>query len=192
MIFGSAESLLLRGLLCSCSVLGATFHWIAQASYCSGFFCCGAQAPGHWASVVVAQGLNSCSSRALDHRLNSCGQRVRLLPGMWDLPGSGIKLESPALLGRFFTAEPRGKPINTVVFVCYLESWKLAELTFLLLLVDSLGSTTYIIRLYVNKELTLHYNKCAFSFSCLIALTRTSTTILNRSVKWIYLPYFWP
>ena len=29
---------------------------------------------------------------------------------MWDLPGSGIETESPALAGGFFTAEPQGKP----------------------------------------------------------------------------------
>ena len=28
---------------------------------------------GALASVVAARGLNSCSSRALEHRLNSCG-----------------------------------------------------------------------------------------------------------------------
>ena len=32
---------------------------------------------------------------------------------MWDLPGSGIELESPALLGRFFTNEPPGKPLTS-------------------------------------------------------------------------------
>ena len=29
---------------------------------------------------------------------------------MWDLPGPGIELGSPALAGRFFTTEPPGKP----------------------------------------------------------------------------------
>ena len=29
---------------------------------------------------------------------------------MWDLPGAGIELVSPALAGRFFTTEPPGKP----------------------------------------------------------------------------------
>ena len=29
---------------------------------------------------------------------------------MWDLPGPGIGLASPALAGRFFTTEPPGKP----------------------------------------------------------------------------------
>ena len=40
---------------------------------------------------------------------------------MWNLPGSGIELRSPALAGRFFTAEPPGKP-NNVLFVCQLNS----------------------------------------------------------------------
>ena len=30
---------------------------------------------------------------------------------LWDLPGSGIGLMSPALAGRFFTTKPPGKPI---------------------------------------------------------------------------------
>ena len=29
---------------------------------------------------------------------------------MWDLLGSGVKLPSPALAGKFFTTEPPGKP----------------------------------------------------------------------------------
>ena len=50
-IFGCAGSSLLLGLLSACSV---------QASHCSSFFCCGAQALGLRASEVVAPGL-SCS-----------------------------------------------------------------------------------------------------------------------------------
>ena len=38
--------------------------------------CCGAQAIGEWASVVVAHGLNSCGSWALEHRLSSCGAQA--------------------------------------------------------------------------------------------------------------------
>jgi len=57
----------------------------------------------------VACGLDSCGSRALEHRLNSCGQWAELLWGMWDLLGSGIELVSPALVGGFFTTEPPGK-----------------------------------------------------------------------------------
>ena len=38
---------------------------VEQASHCSGFSCCRAQALGAWASLVVACGLSSCGSRAL-------------------------------------------------------------------------------------------------------------------------------
>ena len=38
--------------------------------------CCGAQALGVWASVVVARSLSSCDLRALEHRLSSCGARA--------------------------------------------------------------------------------------------------------------------
>ena len=62
--FGSVGSLLLCGLLSSCSV------W---ASHCRGFSCCGARVLGIWASVVVAQGLSSFSSWALEHRLSCSG-----------------------------------------------------------------------------------------------------------------------
>ena len=82
-IFGCAGSLSLLGLFCSCSV------W---ASHCSGFSC--------------------CSSWVLEHRLNSGGTQGQLLLGMWGLPRSGIKPVSPALalVGRFFSIEPPGKP----------------------------------------------------------------------------------
>ena len=43
----------------------------------------------------------------LEHRLSSCG--AQLLLGMWDLPGLGIKPESPVLAGGFFTTEPPGR-----------------------------------------------------------------------------------
>ena len=36
----------------------------------------GAWALGVWASVVVACGLSSCGSQALEHRLSSCGARA--------------------------------------------------------------------------------------------------------------------
>ena len=55
---------------------GATLHCGAQASHCGGFSCCGARALGTWASVVVAHGLSSCSSQALERRLGSCGARA--------------------------------------------------------------------------------------------------------------------
>ena len=65
---------------------------------------------GARASVVVAHGFSSRGSRALEHRLNSCGAWAWLLQGMWELPRSGIKPISPALVDGFFTTEPPGKP----------------------------------------------------------------------------------
>ena len=54
-------------------VSGATLYCGARASHCSGFSCCRAWALGAWASAVVARGLSSCGSWALERRLSSCG-----------------------------------------------------------------------------------------------------------------------
>ena len=74
------------GLLC-CSV------W---PSHCGGFSCFKAQALGH-------AGFHSCHMSVVAvPRLQSTGSVVMAygLPGMWDLPGSGIELMSPALAGK--------------------------------------------------------------------------------------------
>ena len=44
---------------------------------------------------------------------------------MWDPPGSGIELVSPALAGGFFTTEPPGKPWNGEFGTCksVWENW---------------------------------------------------------------------
>ena len=55
---------------------GATLCYGTWASPCGGFSCCGAQALGARASVVVARGLSSCGLRALELRLSSCGSRA--------------------------------------------------------------------------------------------------------------------
>ena len=55
-------------------------------------------------------GFSSCGTRALEHRLSSCGARAQLLRGMWDLPRPGIEPVSPALAGGFLTIAPPGKP----------------------------------------------------------------------------------
>ena len=78
------------------------------------------------ASLVVARGLSSCGSRALECRLSSCGARDQLLCSMWDLPGPGLEPVSPALAGGFLTTAPPGKSldlildrkINMYVYVC--------------------------------------------------------------------------
>ena len=55
-------------------------------------------------------GLSSCGSWALERRLSSCGARVLLLCGIWDLPGPGLEPMSPALAGGSLTTAPPGKP----------------------------------------------------------------------------------
>ena len=95
--------------------VGATLRCSARASHCSGFSCWGAQALGTWASVVVAHGLSSCGSQALECRLSSCGARAQLLRGMWDLPRPGIEPLSPALAGGFLSTAPPGKSLKTLL-----------------------------------------------------------------------------
>ena len=63
-----------RGLSLVVSRVGATLRCGVWASHCGGFSCCGAQALGARASVVVAQGL-SCSAACgifPDQGLNPC------------------------------------------------------------------------------------------------------------------------
>ena len=66
---------------------------------------------GAWASVVVAHGLSSCGSWALEHRLSSCGAQAQLPHGMWDPPGPGLEPVSPALAGGLSATEPPGKSL---------------------------------------------------------------------------------
>ena len=78
---------------------------------------CGAQASHYvafllWSTGFRALGFSICSSQALGHTFSSCGSQAKLLSSMWDLPGSGTKLASPALAGKFFITEPPGKPSN--------------------------------------------------------------------------------
>ena len=61
-------------------------------------------------------GFSSCGSRALEHRLSSCGSRAQLLCSMWDLPGPGLEPVSPELAGRFLTTAPPGKSLKTETF----------------------------------------------------------------------------
>ena len=69
-IFGSA--LLLLGLFSSGDEWGLLFGCGVQVSHCAGFYC-GAQVQSPQASVVVAHGLSSFGSWALEHRLSTCG-----------------------------------------------------------------------------------------------------------------------
>ena len=91
------------GLFSSRDEQGPPSSCSAQASPCGGFSCCRAQA-------LELAGFISCGSQAPRDRLESCGPRGQLFPGMWDFPPSGTEPVSPALAGRFFNSEPPGKP----------------------------------------------------------------------------------
>ena len=75
-IFGCIGSLLLRTGFLYLQRAGATLRCGARASHWGGFSCCRAWDLGAWASVVVAHGLSSCGSRALERRLSSCGAQA--------------------------------------------------------------------------------------------------------------------
>ena len=77
---------------------------ISGATRCCDFSCCGACALEPEGFSTVVPGLWRSGTTVVAHRL-SC---------MWDLPGSGIKLVSPALAGRFFTTELPGKPAQSI------------------------------------------------------------------------------
>ena len=67
--FECAGSLLLRGLFSSCREQGLLCSCRVLTSHCGGFSGCGA-----WALKYT--GFSPCSSRALEHRLNSFGTRA--------------------------------------------------------------------------------------------------------------------
>ena len=89
-------------LLCSCV---QSFH-CDGFSYCGGFSSMELRLWGVWASVVAC-GLSSCSSRALEHRLSSCGKWTDLFLDMWDHSESGM---SPALAGILYHWATREAP----------------------------------------------------------------------------------
>ena len=64
---------------------GLLFSYDAPASHRGGFSCCGAQALGAQASVVAVHALSFCGSWVLEHRLNTCGARAKLLLCIWHL-----------------------------------------------------------------------------------------------------------
>ena len=60
----------------SCGEWGLPFVAVLWLLTAVASLCCGAQAVGGRASVVVVRWLSSCGSRALERRLSSCGAEV--------------------------------------------------------------------------------------------------------------------
>ena len=93
-----------------------------------GLCCCAGISP-----VVLGEPLIAGASLVAEHRvLGTRAQwlqppapehrhRTWLLYSLWDLPGLGFKLMSPALVGRFFTPEPQGKPY--CIFIQSNATW---------------------------------------------------------------------
>ena len=102
--------MLLPGLSSTCSEQGLLPSWGAQTSHCSSSSSYRIQTLGTWAP---ARGLDSFSSRTPEHRLSSCGTQPWFLQGTWDLPASGVKPVSPALvLLDSFPLSHQGNPGN--------------------------------------------------------------------------------
>ena len=85
------------------------------ASHCSGFCWCEAWALAAQASVLGARGLTSCSSWALDIGSTAVAHRLTCSEAC------GIFLEwarthVPCLVGRCFTTEPPGQPLQFKTF----------------------------------------------------------------------------
>ena len=99
-ILGCVGSSLLHVGFLQLRGVGATLRCGARASHCGSFSCCRAQALGTQPSVVAVCGLSSCGSRALEHRLSSCGTLAQLLRGMWDLSGPGLEPWVPCICRR--------------------------------------------------------------------------------------------
>ena len=102
LFFSGAGAVCRLSLVAGSSGCSLTVVW---GPHCSGFSCGRGWALGH-------MGFSSCSFRALEHRLSSCGAPAELLWSTWDLPRSGIEPVSPPLAGRFPSTVPLGKPTN--------------------------------------------------------------------------------
>ena len=146
-LFFNSLNLVICFWLCWSSLLHRFFSSCGvQASRCGGFSCCRAWALGH-------ADFDSRGSWAVEH------SHVDLLCGMWHLPGPGVKLMSPALAGRFLTAEPpvvhQGNPpqsLNCVRYLLPYQShlpplpWNLALGVFPILLCPPSQAETMLIR----------------------------------------------
>ena len=88
---------------------------VGSSFLCEGFL----SSCGKWGPlfITVRGPLTIAASLVAEHRLqtrrlSNCGSRAQLLRGMWDLPRPGLEPVSPALVGRFSTTAPPGKPLS--------------------------------------------------------------------------------
>ena len=108
--FGCEGSFLLPRLFSSCREL-EQLSSCAQASHCSDFSCCGAQAlgcPGFSSCHIWAQQLQLLGSGAQTEQLRHTGLVASRHVGSFQ---TRLESVSPSLAGGFFTTESLGKPL---------------------------------------------------------------------------------
>ena len=91
----------------------------ARASHFGGFSCCGAWALGTRASVVVAPGLSSCGSRALECRLSSCGAQGLVAPRHVGSSRARAQTRVPCI-GRWILNHCATREASTYLFISIL------------------------------------------------------------------------
>ena len=79
---------------------------------------------GARASAAVARGPSSRGSRALEHRLSSCGAQAQPLRGTRDPPGPGPEPVSPTLADGPVTTAPPGKAFSLAFTISSNKTFK--------------------------------------------------------------------
>ena len=138
---------------------------------------------GAWASVTATRGLSSCGSQVLESRLNSCGEWAQLLCGIWELPRSR---SNQCLLHWQVEFLPLShQEVCYMLILCpttLLNSF-INSSSFVWSLQGFIYIQYNVICIYDNFTSSLSVQIPCISFSCLIAVARTSNTMLNRSGK---------
>ena len=95
-------------------LLAVAGTWLVSERGCrrTGFSGAARGLSGRGAQALGNTGFTTCSSQALEHRLNSCGTQTWLLRSLWDLPRPGMEPMSLALAGGFLSTVPPGKSQN--------------------------------------------------------------------------------
>ena len=136
------------------------------------FSSCGKRGP---LLIAVHGPLTIAASPVVEHRLqtrrpSNCGSRAQPLRGTWDPPRPGLEPVSPASAGRFSTTAPPGKPLNPFWVNSYVQRKIVVQ---------------FHCHLQIVTVSILPFKICMpfVSFSCLIAVARTPSTILHRVVR---------
>ena len=156
--------------------------------FCSrAFSSCGKRGP---LFIAVCGPLTMAASLVAEHRLqarrlSSCGSRVQMLRGMWDLPRPGLEPMSPALAGGFSTTAPPGKPHTSFLFHGILLSILLLSVQRVFKFKVCLLQTAYNWVSFFLKKI-ISGNLCLFSQNILVYLHEMQLLIQ----LYAYLPFY--